>query len=69
MTIPLRWLAVFASSSGFRRPETTGAYAAMRKGKGSYPVSERMADRVLSLPIGPHMDPAQVADVAGALRA
>ncbi|MEA3135769.1 MAG: hypothetical protein QOJ26_675 [Thermoplasmata archaeon] len=50
-------------------PHLSGAYAPMRKGRGSYPLTERMADRILSLPMGPHMDPGQVADVAGAFQA
>lgn len=36
-------------------PHLQGAYADMGLGVGSFPVSERMAGGVLSLPIGPHL--------------
>ena len=42
------------------------AFAAYRF--GSYPVSEKAATRILSLPIGPHMEVADVDTVATALR-
>jgi dTDP-4-amino-4,6-dideoxygalactose transaminase len=50
-------------------PHLSGAYADRREGRGTYPLTERMADRILSLPMGPHLDPAHVATVAEALRA
>jgi dTDP-4-amino-4,6-dideoxygalactose transaminase len=50
-------------------PHLSGAYAERREGPGTYPLAERMAQRVLSLPMGPQMDPAHVAVVAEALRA
>lgn len=36
-------------------PHLQGAYAEMGFGVGAFPVAERMADEVLSLPIGPHL--------------
>ena len=36
---------------------------------GSFPVTERSGKRLLGLPIGPHLDDSEVAEVADALRA
>jgi dTDP-4-amino-4,6-dideoxygalactose transaminase len=44
-------------------------YAAMGHGPGSFPVAERSTDRLLGLPIGPHLAVDQIAEVAGAIRA
>jgi dTDP-4-amino-4,6-dideoxygalactose transaminase len=47
-------------------PHLSGAYAEMALGKGSFPITETIADTELSLPMGPHLtlDDAQyVADV------
>ncbi len=45
------------------------AYRAYGKGEGSCPVSERLARRVLSLPMHPYLDPASIAHIAGIVRA
>lgn len=45
------------------------AYRAYGKGEGSCPVSERLAQRVLSLPMHPYLDPASIAQIAGIVRA
>jgi dTDP-4-amino-4,6-dideoxygalactose transaminase len=45
------------------------AYASLGYGKGRFPVSERLAERVLSLPMYPHMPPESVAFVASAIAA
>lgn len=37
--------------------------------RGAFPVAERSGDRLLGLPIGPHLDDAQIAIVTDALRA
>ncbi|HVF45546.1 MAG TPA: DegT/DnrJ/EryC1/StrS family aminotransferase [Pyrinomonadaceae bacterium] len=41
-------------------PHTQGAYAELGLAEGSFPVSERMADEVLSLPMGPHLSDEEV---------
>lgn len=46
-----------------------GAYADAGYKKGSFPVAERVADEILSLPLFPHMTEAQVKNVAEALKA
>lgn len=48
-------------------PHASGAYAAL--GLGPYPVAQRLADEVLSLPIGPHLEPGAVDRVAEVLGA
>lgn len=45
------------------------AYAYLGLGPGSYPVSERIAGELVSLPIYPEMTPEQVSYVADAVRA
>jgi dTDP-4-amino-4,6-dideoxygalactose transaminase len=45
------------------------AYRAFGDGPGSLPASERLADRVLSLPLTAEMSPAQIERVAAAVRA
>ena len=45
-------------------PHRQGAYAAMNLPAGRFPVSERLASRVLSLPIGPTVSDAQLRHVA-----
>ena len=37
--------------------------------RGAFPVAERSGDRLLGLPIGPHLEDAQITIVSGALRA
>jgi dTDP-4-amino-4,6-dideoxygalactose transaminase len=45
----------------------TGAYAGLGHGEGSFPVAERAAGEILSLPIFPHLTPAQQEHVVDAL--
>ncbi len=49
-------------------PHLQSAYAGMGLGRGNLPIAEAMADRILSLPIGPHLLPEQVAHVIDVLR-
>jgi dTDP-4-amino-4,6-dideoxygalactose transaminase len=49
-------------------PHLQQAYADLALPKGSFPIAERLADCVLSLPIGPHLSPEQAEDVATAVR-
>lgn len=44
-------------------PHCQQAYAGAGWGQGAFPLAERMADAVLSLPMGPHLDAAQVEQV------
>jgi dTDP-4-amino-4,6-dideoxygalactose transaminase len=50
-------------------PHLQKAYAAAGYGKGRFPLAERMADQVLSLPMGPHLSDDQQAEVVRAIRA
>ena len=50
-------------------PHRQGAYAAQGLAEGSLPIAERLARRVLSLPIGPHLTIEQAEQVAEAVRA
>jgi dTDP-4-amino-4,6-dideoxygalactose transaminase len=50
-------------------PHLQQAYAAAGYAKGSFPIAEQMANRLLSLPIGPQLDDASVANVIVALKA
>ena len=50
-------------------PHRQQAYAAMELAEGSLPIAERLAKRVLSLPIGPHLGMEQAERVAEAVRA
>lgn len=43
-------------------------YASLGIERGRYPVSERVADRVLSLPMHPYLAPAQIASVCDAVK-
>jgi dTDP-4-amino-4,6-dideoxygalactose transaminase len=45
-------------------PHLSGAYTEMGFSKGAFPLAERIADTVLSLPIGPHLAPEQADAVA-----
>ena len=50
----------------------TGAFAGLGRGPGSFPVSERMANEILSLPLFPEITPEQqerVVEVLAAVRA
>lgn len=49
-------------------PHLAGAYAEMRLRAGSMPVAERLAQSVLSLPMGPHVTGDQARHVVSALR-
>ena len=49
-------------------PHLSDAYADRRGKRGDYPLAERLADTVLSLPIGPHLTAAEVETVAQAVR-
>jgi dTDP-4-amino-4,6-dideoxygalactose transaminase len=49
-------------------PHLQPAYAAAGLGPGSFPRSEALHAEVLSLPIGPHLDDAQIDSVISALR-
>ncbi len=44
-------------------------YAWKERARGAFPVAERSGDRLLGLPIGPHLDDAQIGIVADAVRA
>lgn len=48
-------------------PHRQQAYADLELAKGSFPIAERLADQVLSLPIGPHLTMKQADRVVGAL--
>lgn len=50
-------------------PHRQRAYAELGLGHGSFPIAERLADTVLSLPIGPHQTPEQSDRVVAAVRA
>lgn len=49
-------------------PHLQEAYADLGLGKGSFPLAERLADSVLSLPIGAHMPEGAVDEVADVVR-
>lgn len=49
-------------------PHLQGAYRDLEMGTGSFPVAEQMAQRVLSLPIGPHLTDEQVQIVCECVR-
>ena len=49
-------------------PHRQQAYAQAGLAQGAFPMAERMADQVLSLPIGPHLKAEQVAVVIGAAK-
>lgn len=51
-----------------RAPHLQAAYADLGYGRGSLPLAERLQDEVLSLPMGPHLRPADVEHVADAIR-
>jgi dTDP-4-amino-4,6-dideoxygalactose transaminase len=50
-------------------PHLQAAYADLGVGKGAYPLAEKLADTVLSLPMGPHMTLDAVDEVAKVVRA
>lgn len=49
-------------------PFAQPAFAHMRTPAGAFPIAERLASEVLSLPIGPHIDEAEARQVTDALR-
>jgi dTDP-4-amino-4,6-dideoxygalactose transaminase len=49
-------------------PHLQAAYREMNKGAGSFPIAERLAQSVLSLPLGPHMSAAAVDQVIAVVR-
>jgi dTDP-4-amino-4,6-dideoxygalactose transaminase len=49
-------------------PHLQEAYSDLDLGAGSFPVAERLATEVLSLPVGPHMSDEQVEAVIAAVR-
>ncbi len=49
-------------------PHLQEAYVDLNEPKGSYPLAEKLAETVLSLPIGPHVAPEAVDRVAAVLR-
>ncbi|MDQ2891392.1 MAG: DegT/DnrJ/EryC1/StrS family aminotransferase [Gemmatimonadota bacterium] len=48
-------------------PHLQDAYASLGYRAGDFPVAERLQDEVLSIPIGPYLDPRGVSSVIGAL--
>nr|WP_276046522.1 MULTISPECIES: DegT/DnrJ/EryC1/StrS family aminotransferase [unclassified Sphingomonas] len=48
-------------------PHLQGAYAERKLGVGAFPIAERLADTVLSLPIGPQLQPEQVNRIVASL--
>ena len=50
-------------------PHLQQAYADIGLARGAYPLAEEMAETVLSLPMGPHMKPEAVDEVAAVVRA
>jgi dTDP-3-amino-3,4,6-trideoxy-alpha-D-glucose transaminase len=50
-------------------PHLQQAYADLGQGAGAYPLAERLAETVLSLPIGPHLSVESVDKIATAVRA
>jgi dTDP-4-amino-4,6-dideoxygalactose transaminase len=51
-----------------KAPHLQPAYAALKQGAGSYPISEQLQNEVLSLPIYPQMPEALVAHVINSVR-
>lgn len=49
-------------------PHLQPAYAGSGFRKGEFPIAERMAEEVLSLPMGPHLDEEELAAVIGAVK-
>jgi len=49
-------------------PHLQAAYAEAGFRRGAFPIAERIADEVLSLPIGPHLADAQLDEVVAALQ-
>jgi dTDP-4-amino-4,6-dideoxygalactose transaminase len=49
-------------------PHLQAAYADLGFGPGSFPIAERLADEMLSLPIGPHFSEHDINDVVSAIK-
>jgi dTDP-4-amino-4,6-dideoxygalactose transaminase len=49
-------------------PHLQQAYEDLPYSKGDFPIAERLADQVLSIPIGPHLSPEQAEIVVTAIR-
>jgi len=49
-------------------PHLQQAYADLGQGKGAWPLAETLAENVLSLPIGPHLTPQAVDEIAVVVR-
>jgi dTDP-4-amino-4,6-dideoxygalactose transaminase len=49
-------------------PHLQSAYADLGFAEGDFPIAERMAGQLLSLPMGPHVDDRSVRQIVGALR-
>jgi dTDP-4-amino-4,6-dideoxygalactose transaminase len=49
-------------------PHRQQAYAELGFGPGSFPIAERLAEEVLSLPLGPHLPREQAERVADSVR-
>lgn len=50
-------------------PHLQQAYADLGQGAGAYPLAERLAETVLSLPIGPHLSVESIDEIAAVVRA
>ena len=50
-------------------PHLQKAYTSFGYARGDFPITERMANEVLSLPVGPHLQQAEVAQIVEAIRA
>ena len=49
-------------------PHLQPAYAELGRGQGSFPIAERMAGQLLSLPMGPHLNSESLQSVIRALQ-
>jgi dTDP-4-amino-4,6-dideoxygalactose transaminase len=49
-------------------PHMQKAYAELGFAPGAFPISEAIHNEILSLPMGPHLDENQVAEVCSAIR-
>lgn len=49
-------------------PHLQGAYAGLGLNRGAFPVAERLADNVLSLPLGPHLSQSEAETVVRGVR-
>jgi dTDP-4-amino-4,6-dideoxygalactose transaminase len=49
-------------------PHMQKAYAELGFAPGAFPISEAIHNEILSLPMGPHLDEKQVAEVCSAIR-